>query len=100
MKFFDLTGEITSELRLTRIALQSIAKSLESLVAIPEAPPLPDKPAGVEALGEYGVGLNTLEGEDAEYIRQRLRQDGLTDRDVEDSLVSFLTGESGTEESF
>jgi len=88
---------LLDELTLIREALQSIAKSLVNATEIPEPPPMPDKPIGPEAIGSYAEGINDLEGEDAEAIREQLRAQGLNDRQIEDSLVSFLTGEDNTE---
>lgn len=88
----DGANRLLDELTLIREALQSIAKSLVNATDIPEPPPMPDKPIGPEAIGSYAEGINDLEGEDAEAIRERLRAQGLNDRQIEDSLVSFLTG--------
>jgi hypothetical protein len=85
------------EVRLIRVALQSIAESLMRATALPEAPVIPDKPLGPEAIGSYATSIEDMEGPDAEEIREKLRASGLTDHAIESQLVSFLTGE-GPEE--
>ena len=90
--------EMLDEARLIRVALQSIAKSLELVTAIPEPPSVPaEKPIGPEAISEYGASISDMEGEDANAIRERLRAQGLSDKGIEDARVSFLTGDEGDE---
>ena len=101
MKLPQLASEnqtaMLEEVRLIRMWLQSIAESLERATALPEAPPLPDKPAGPEIVGSYATSIEDMEGPEADAIRDRLRESGLTDHAIESQLVSFLTGE-GPEE--
>ena len=101
MKIPQLASEnqtaMLEEARLIRVALQSIAESLMRATALPEAPPLPDKPAGPEIVGSYATSIEDMEGPEAEEIREKLRASGLTDHAIESQLVSFLTGE-GPEE--
>ena len=88
---------LLEEVRLIRAALQSMAKHMEYMAAIPEPPPLPDHPAGPEIVGHYATSIEDMEGPDADEIREKLRASGLTDHAIESQLVSFLTGE-GPEE--
>jgi hypothetical protein len=78
------SDEVVTELRGIRVALERIAACAEAATTIPEQPPLPDKPLGPEAIGVYGEELND---ENTEDIRTKLREEGLSDRQIEDHLV-------------
>ena len=101
MKIPQLASEnqtaMLAEAKLIRVALQSIAESLMRATEIPESPPLPEKPAGPEIVGTYATSIEDMEGPEADAIRDRLRESGLTDHAIEAQLISFLTGE-GPEE--
>jgi hypothetical protein len=96
MALIDLSGlesvrELTQEVRASRIALESIARSLLSLTEIPSAPPAPP-PLGPEAVSNYAQALMELEGEDADEIRAKLHAAGLSDTAIESQIVSMFAG--------
>ena len=80
-----------------RFALERIATCLEHALAIPEPPAYPEKPLGPEAVGAYATSIDALEGTDADELRERLRAAGLDNVQIEDELVSFLTGSDSEE---
>lgn len=86
-----LMERLIEETRGNRIANERIAACLESLTAAPEAPEYPDKPIGPEAIGTYGQQVETEET--AEDMREKLREAGLNDREIEDALVAHMFSE-------
>jgi hypothetical protein len=100
----ELTGletvrELTEEMRLCRVALESIARSLMAATEIPAAPPFPDKPLGADAVRSYATALIDMESEDADMIRERLREAGLTDQAIEAQILQFLGANTDEEET-
>jgi hypothetical protein len=94
MKFefsgLETVRELVEEVRGCRVALESIAQSLLRLTEIAPQPPLPDKPMGPETIGSYAEALMDLEDEAADMIRQRLKERGMSDVDIEHQIVQFL----------
>lgn len=77
------------------INIGRLATVAEKLVETPAAPPLPAKPAGPEAIGEYGEAL--VDSESPEEMRSKLEEMGWTSQDIESFVMSRMFG--GEEES-
>jgi len=87
----------TDELVRIRMALESIAKSLERATALPEGPACPEKPIGVKDIGSYAQSL--MSSEDGDDLRAKFKAAGMSDAEIEERLVAFLAdaGEEPTE---
>jgi hypothetical protein len=102
MSLFDLSAlpqieRLTDEVRGCRLALETIATVMVKLTEIPE-PVLPDKPAGADAVGSYSTHIASLEDEDAEAIRNRLRAASLSDEQIEEQVLGFFRSEDDSTE--
>ena len=97
MKLVDLSGSgmdrLTDEAAKIRIALEGIKTALEALIVLPPVPTPPDHPIGASAVGSYANALDSLEGEAADAIRERLRATGVSDAEVEATIVRFMVEE-------
>lgn len=87
----------TDELVRIRTALERIATCLERATEIPAQPPYPEKPLGPDAIGSYANHIQ--DPEEANDVRDRLRAAGLSDADIEATIVGMLadTGVEPTE---
>jgi len=81
----------TDELVRIRMALESIAKSLERATALPEGPACPEKPIGVKDIGSYAQAV--VSEEDAERVRTGLHAAGMSDSDIEARIVAMMAGD-------
>ena len=81
--------ELVAEVRRLATAFERIAACVEAVLRIPEAPAVPDKPLGPEAIGEYGQEPSE---EDLDDMRAKLKEQGFSDRQIEEELVKSLFG--------
>ena len=71
-------------------AWERIAKAIESVLAIPEPPSPPEVKIGPENITQYGQEWSE---EDKEDMRAKLREEGLTDHQIDEQLVKSLFSE-------
>jgi len=81
--------ELVSEVRRMATAFERIAACVEAVLRIPEAVPMPEKPLGPEAIGEYGQEPSE---DDLDDMRAKLKEQGFSDRQIEEELVKAMFG--------
>jgi hypothetical protein len=82
-------------------AVQRIATAFERVAAVaetflPQEVTIPDKPLGPENVIPYAQEPNE---EDLEDMRAKFRESGLTDRQIDDKLISTMFGGGDDEET-
>lgn len=75
-----------NELTQIREALERIALCLETITSIPAMPER--KPVTEAALGQYGTALT--EAVSPDDLRERLKDAGMSDTEIEEQLVKLL----------
>jgi hypothetical protein len=75
-------------------SLQRIATAFERIAAVaetflPKEVSVPDKPMGPENIQEYAQDPSE---EDIEDLRAKMRESGMSDRQIEDKLISTMFG--------
>ena len=81
--------ELVAEVRRMATAFERIAACVEAVLRIPESAPIPDKPLGPEAIGEYGQEPSE---DDLDDMRAKLKEQGYSDRQIEEELVKAIFG--------